>query len=100
MRIAVLRGASFQSFEQGSADAAKSRIWRNVVQRDLAVVPDRADGEDRFTLDGNQHRSVGVGKPRREMLWRLVAEPTPQDFRIVAMIGNAEFGDRRAHHLT
>ena len=72
---------------------AKSRPGRDIVQRDLAITPDRPHPEDRRAFDRNQNRCIRIGKPQREMVRRPVGEPSSEDCGVVVMIGNTEFGD-------
>src|SRR5438034_537092 len=57
-RITSFDRPGFERPQQRPTDAAKPRIRRDVIQRDLSRVGDRTHRQDRATLDGYKHRSV------------------------------------------
>jgi len=79
------------SSASSSAELAKSRPGRNVVHGDLTIIPDASDREDFIALNCEQKPGAGIGDPGGDILRCLVGQPPGQDFRIVAMIGDAEF---------
>jgi hypothetical protein len=97
-RVASFRGPRFESPEQGTTDAAKPRIRRNVIEGDLAGLGDRAHRKDVVTLGGDQQRIVRPPDPGRENLRGLVGQPSRQDGFVVPMIGDTQFRDRPPHH--
>jgi hypothetical protein len=96
---AVLSGSRLQRRKKGRAEAAKPRARRDVVQRDLAGVPNAAGRQNRPVLYGNQKRTVRIVYPGRDIGRRLVGEPALQDFRIVVMVGCAQLRDRSSKHI-
>jgi hypothetical protein len=71
--VTSFHGPYFERAEQGSADAAKPRIRRNIVKGDLARVGDRAHGKDAAIFDGDEEGVIRLPDPRYEDLRRLIA---------------------------
>jgi hypothetical protein len=87
--VAAFGGAGFESAEQGPTHAAKSRIRGDVTEGDFSPVTNRTYCEDRTALDGHEHRIIRTGDPRGDDFRRFVSKPSPKDFWIIAMIGDA-----------
>jgi hypothetical protein len=92
-RGATRQGARFERLQQSLADAAKSRVRRDIIEIDFARVGDAAHRENSLALDGDQHIIVRPRDPGAHVLGRLIREPLRKDRRIAAMIGDAKLRD-------
>jgi hypothetical protein len=97
--VASFRGSSLKGHEQRSADAAKPRVWRDVVKSNVTSVRDGANCENIRAVDGKEQGIIRLPDPGFEGLVGLVAQPSLQDFAIVVMVGNAQLCYRPPHYF-
>lgn len=98
-QITPLPRAIFDSAKQGSADAAKSCVRRNVIQSDFATIIYCGYPNYHTLLNGNQHRVGLVRYPDFKSFGRLVTKPQVQNGCIALMIRGAKVSYRLAHYL-
>src|SRR5882757_11390205 len=90
--IAAFDRSSFKRGQQGAADAAKARVRRDVVQRDLSGVGYQSDAPDAVAVGCDEERLARSRHPIAENLRPLVGQPLRQDLGIVAVICRAKLG--------
>ena len=93
-RVAALHRTAFKRAQQCGTDAAKAGVRRNVIQRNLAGVGDAADREYIAILNCDKKRIFRFD-PCPEYFRGFVAQPSPQNFRVIVVIGSAQLCDHR-----
>lgn len=69
----------FELRQHGAADAPETRIRRDVIQRDLAIVPDGTDRKHGIIFDRDEDSITGVLNPRLEIFRSFVGKPSGQN---------------------
>ena len=77
----------------------KPRVRRYIVESDLTRVGDRPHCKDTVVIDCHEHRIARLDNPRPDDLRGLIGEPSPQDLRVIPVIGLAQFRNRSPYHL-
>ncbi len=55
--------------------------------------------KDTVVIDCHEHRIARLDNPRPDDLRGLIGEPSPQDLRVIPVIGLAQFRNRSPYHL-
>lgn len=89
--IAAFYRAGFERTQQGPTDPTEPCVRRDVVQRNLSRIGDRTHPKNGAALDRYEKRIARLRDPRSDDFRGLVAQPSCQNCRIVAVIRNAQF---------
>jgi hypothetical protein len=94
MLVAAVDRSAFESGQRRGTDATKSRIRRHIIESDLPGVRDTTHREDFAAILNRDKQCVARPDPRFEYFGRLVAQPSFENDRVIAVIGDTELRDR------